>query len=245
MAKGMSEPIGDVGWPGGAKAAISLTYDGGLPDHLLIAKPLLEALDISATFYLSATAFVENPRSWIGMAQRGHEIGNHSLYGVTGMRGELPNWTLEMVDDDLQMTEALLREHLPGPPERSFAYPGDLPLTAEGSYEGIVESHFHWARSLHDGLNHAIFCNPHSLLSVTAADLQGPQLIRRAEEALELGAWVIFVFGGFNSRTDASDADEHEMLLRHLTKRRQHFHIAPVREVAIFVTEARERMIVG
>src|ERR1044072_3460119 len=135
MATGMSEPIGEGGWPGGAKAAISLTYDGGLPDHLLIAQPLLLNVGFNATFYLSATAFLENPRVWSSLATRGHEIGNHSLFGVTGLRGELPNWTLEMVDDDLQMTEALLREHIPGPTERSFAYPADQPFTSEGSYE--------------------------------------------------------------------------------------------------------------
>ena len=143
----MSEPIGSMGWPQGAKAAVSLTYDGGLPDHLVLVEPLLRTLALRSTFYLSATFFLENPRAWASMANQGHEIGNHSLFGVTGPRGELSNWTLEMVETDLQMTEALLRDNLPGPEERSFAYPGDNPTCAEGSYESVVEEHFRWVRT--------------------------------------------------------------------------------------------------
>src|SRR4051812_40920195 len=129
MPSGISEPIGSVGWPGGASAAVSLSYDGGLPDHLMLAEPLLRSLDLRASFYLSATFFLENPQAWSSLAAKGHEIGNHSLFGVTGPRGELPNWTLEMVDTDLMMTESLLRDYVPGPPFRSFAYPGDHPMT--------------------------------------------------------------------------------------------------------------------
>lgn len=130
----MSARIGSIGWPGKAKAAVSLTYDGGLPEHLFLVEPLLRTLDLKVTFYLSATFFLENPRAWAALASGGHEIGNCSLFGVTGPGGELPNWTLEMVDDDLRHLEELLRGHVPGPSERSFAYPGDNPISAEGSY---------------------------------------------------------------------------------------------------------------
>lgn len=240
----MSEPIGSAGWPGGAKAAISLTYDGGLPDHLILAEPLLRTLDLKATFYLSATFFLENPRAWSAMANQGHEIGNHSLFGVTGPRGELPNWTLEMVDEDLCSTEALLRDYVPGPQERSFAYPGDAPMTAEGSYECVVSQHFHWARSMQEGLNHAIFCNPHSLRVIPSFGISGAGMVQRVEEAVELGAWAIFVFEGLGVGADSCSERDHETLLRHLAARKDALFVAPVREVAEYIVKARERMTV-
>lgn len=244
MASGMSEPIGSVGWPDGAKAAISLTYDGGLPDHLMLAEPLLRVLGLRATFYLSATFFLENPRAWAALATQGHEIGNHSLFGVTGSRGELPNWTLEMVETDLQMTESLLRDYLPGPAERSFAYPGDVPITSEGPYDGVVDQLFHWARTRQVGLNHAIFCNPHALRSLPSFDLSGAGMVQKAEEALDLGAWAIFVFEGIGAGKDSCGERDHEVLLRHLAARGDELYIAPVRDVAEYVISARERMTV-
>jgi len=240
----MPEPIGNMGWPGGAKAAISLTYDGGLPDHLLLAEPLLRTLGLHATFYLSATFFLENPRAWASMADQGHEIGNHSLFGVTGPRGELPNWTLEMVGTDLQMTETLLHDNLPGPAERSFAYPGDLPITAEGSYESVVDRHFKWARTRQDGLNHAVFCNLRSLLAVSSFGQSGAGLVERAEEAMDLGAWCVFVFEGLGVGATSCGEGDHEVLLRHLASQGDDLYIAPVRDVAGYVSSVRDRMTV-
>jgi peptidoglycan-N-acetylglucosamine deacetylase len=240
----MSEPIGSVGWPDRARAAVSLTYDGGLPDHLLLVEPLLRVLGMRATFYLSATFFLENPRAWAEMATQGHEIGNHSLFGVTASRGELPNWTLEMVDTDLHMTESLLRDYLPGPRERSFAYPGDYPMTSEGSYESVVEQHFRWARTRQEGLNHAVFCNPRSLRAVPSFGMSGAGMVQRSEEALELGAWAIFVFEGLGTGRDTCGERDHEVLLRHLAARDEELYIAPVREVAEYVVNVRDRITV-
>jgi hypothetical protein len=236
------EPIGSMGWPMGARAAVSLSYDGGLPEQLFLAEPLLRAFGFHATFYLSATFFLENSRAWAGLASQGHEIGNHSLFGVTGPRGELPNWTLEMVETDLQMTESLLRDYLPGPHDRSFAYPGDNPITAEGPYESVVDHHFRWARTRQEGINHAVFCNPRSLRAVLSFGKSGAGLVQKAEETLELGAWAIFVFEGIGAGNDSCGERDHELLLRHLAARQDDFYIAPVREIADYVVRARQRI---
>ncbi len=233
----MAEPIGSLGWPGEAKAAISLTYDGGLPEHLYLVEPLLRTLEFNATFYLSATFFLENPRAWAALAGQGHEIGNHSLFGVTGPGGELPNWTLEMVETDLRHTELLLREFVPGQAERSFAYPGDNPITGEGPYMSVVEENFHWARTMQEGLNHAVFCKSQALQVVRSQGLSGAGLIERAEEAIELGAWAVFVFEGIGQ-----GERDHEILLRHLAAKRSELYIGPVRDIAAYIDGARERL---
>jgi len=240
----MSEPIGNVGWPNGARAAVTLTYDGGLPEHLFLVEPLLRTLGLRATFYLSATFFLENPRAWAAIAANGHEIGNQSLFGVTGPEGELSNWTLEMVEDDLRHLEELLHDHVCGPAERSFAYPGTNPVTAEGSYEAVVERNFLWARTCHEGLNHAVFCNPLSLRIIPSFGVSGAGLAQKVEEAMDLGAWAIFAFEGLAAGNRACEERDHESLLRYVAAKGGNLYVAPVREVAEYVVAARERMMV-
>ncbi len=240
----MSDSLGSMTWPMGARGAVSLSYDGGLPEHLHLAEPLLRRLGLTATFFLSATFFLENPEAWSSLATRGHEIGNHSLYGVTGPRGELPNWTLEMVDTDLQMTEALLRDYVPGPEDRSFAYPGDRPKTAEGSYEDVVDQQFQWARTRHEGFNHPVFCDPKSLRCVKSFGLSGAGLVQKVEEGAELGAWMIFVFEGLGSGRESCGEIDHEILLRHLSHRKDKLLIAPVRDVAEYIVSMRQQVTV-
>src|SRR5436853_6635286 len=119
-----------------------------------------------------------------------------------------------MVDTDLQMTETLLRDYLPGPADRSFAYPGDNPMTSEGSYESVVDQHFRWARTRQVGLNHAIFCNPRALRAVPSFGLSGAGMVQKSEEALDLGAWAIFVFEGIGTGADSCGERDQELLRR-------------------------------
>jgi len=76
-------------FPEDKTSAVSLTFDDGKRDHLLHAVPLLEKYGFRGTFYIIAGRVPEKADSWINapmcwaeirmIAQRGHEIGNHSL----------------------------------------------------------------------------------------------------------------------------------------------------------------------
>jgi hypothetical protein len=232
------------GWPENAQAAISLTYDGGLPEHLHLAHPILHILRLPATFYMSATYFLDNPRAWAKVAEQGNEIGNHSLFGVAGERGELPNWTIDMVQADLRDTETLLRDYVPDAEPRSFAYPGDMPMCADGSYEAVVEATFPFARTSQEGFNHAVFVNPCKLLSFRTEGRSGAGLVEIVEEAAELGAWLILATEQIGSSRHALAEQDQETLLRHLSTNRERFHLAPVREVGKIVVEKRRDMLI-
>ena len=68
-------------WPGGQRAAVSLTYDDGLAVHRESVAPRLAALGLGATFYVNAHAGVTaDPRAWRAVADAGHELGNHLLF---------------------------------------------------------------------------------------------------------------------------------------------------------------------
>lgn len=90
---GMS--LGDLPglFPDGRAAAISLTYDDGLPQHLDCAMPDLEAGDLRGTFYVATRrrgdlAWGPRVAEWKAAHRRGHEIGNHTQYHPCG--GERP-----------------------------------------------------------------------------------------------------------------------------------------------------------
>src|SRR6476646_9727332 len=68
-------------WPGGARAAVSLTYDDGLNSQLDNAIPELDRLGFKATFFLTEQNVREGRRlaDWERVAADGHEVANHTV----------------------------------------------------------------------------------------------------------------------------------------------------------------------
>jgi peptidoglycan/xylan/chitin deacetylase (PgdA/CDA1 family) len=66
-------------WPGGAKAAVILTYDDALDSQLNHVVPVLDAAGFKATFFLSNVQLKDVPR-WRRVAGEGHELGNHTVF---------------------------------------------------------------------------------------------------------------------------------------------------------------------
>lgn len=71
-------------WPGGAKAAICLTFDDNLLSQLNFAIPKMEKYGYRGTFFIVAQ-WIDDQAKWDGCAERwkkiygmGHEIGCHS-----------------------------------------------------------------------------------------------------------------------------------------------------------------------
>ena len=88
MAAGSDAGGGDPGtFPGGATAAVSLTYDDGLDPHVAVVGPVLDAHGMKGTFFLSNFEGVDhqwalpnlkdplNARhmAWQAMGQKGHD----------------------------------------------------------------------------------------------------------------------------------------------------------------------------
>ncbi len=61
-------------WPGGAKAAVVLTYDDALPSQLDHAVPALDAAGLKGTFFL-ANVRAQDVARWRAVARDGHELG--------------------------------------------------------------------------------------------------------------------------------------------------------------------------
>lgn len=67
--------------PGNKRAAVSLTFDDGLQCQLDYAIPAMDEHSIKGTFFLPAMcpAYPVHWPSWRAVADRGHELGGHSV----------------------------------------------------------------------------------------------------------------------------------------------------------------------
>ena len=118
-------------WPDGKSAAVCLTYDDGLDCHLDIAAPALESFGFKGTFYCTgfSSSLSKRMEDWRSMAQRGHELGNHTLFHPChGDKFEwikpeydLNHYTFDQLKNELRTANVLLKA-VDGLQERTFAY---------------------------------------------------------------------------------------------------------------------------
>lgn len=121
-------------WPNGAKAAICLTYDDGLPSHINTVAPMLEVYDFRGTFFptMSSPSLKNDMDKWRALATAGHELGNHTLFHPCqkSMKGmdwvpdhyNLDDYSLARIYEEIQMANTFLQA-LDSLEQRTFAYP--------------------------------------------------------------------------------------------------------------------------
>ena len=121
---------------------VSLTFDDALDCHLDTAVPLLERHGLPGTFYinLGSDTLARRHRDWQGVAARGHELGNHTLFhpGVAAKPWvsegiALEGYTLDRIARELTLANTFLRI-LDGRDERTFAFPCSNPWLGEASW---------------------------------------------------------------------------------------------------------------
>src|SRR5262249_12046788 len=148
--------VTDGPWPDGARGAVSLTFDDGLPSQLRVAIPMLNEHDLRGTFYLNPRGddWAERLGPWGGGAAGRARIGNHSLTHpcARGFRDTrtappaLEDLTLADLEADVLEAERRLRAAIPGSTGRSFAYPCYQDYVGEGvarhSYVPVIARHF-------------------------------------------------------------------------------------------------------
>ncbi|MFN3537847.1 MAG: polysaccharide deacetylase family protein, partial [Brevundimonas sp.] len=129
------------GWPGGARAAVVLTYDDALPSQLATAVPDLDARGLKGVFFLSNVAAEATP-AWRAVAEGGHELANHTIFHpcLAETFPADPRYTLEAYTPDTLIREierhnALLAA-LDGRDDHGFALPCDQTVAGGVDYLG-------------------------------------------------------------------------------------------------------------
>lgn len=128
LAIGAGAADARVRWPGGARAAVVLTYDDALPSQLDNALPALDAARLKATFFLSSVRAADIAR-WRAAAAHGHELANHTIFHpcLAATFPADPRYTLEAYTPDSLLREIaqqnVLLTALDGRSRHGFATP--------------------------------------------------------------------------------------------------------------------------
>lgn len=248
------QPAGD--WRG-KQCAVVLTYDDALDvdlDHVL---PALDSARLRGTFYLIGASPVVQRRlpEWRVAAQRGHELGNHSLVHPCDSRlpgrswvtpaNDLSTYTLPRVVQEIEVTNTLLQA-IDGQTRRTFAYPcGDLRV-ADSLFYRRLRRDFVAARGVQSGMPTL----PHVALdNVPAYALNGEtgaQLIALVRQAQQQRGLLVFLFHGVGGGHGLNvSRGAHQQLVRYLQQHEKEIWVAPMVEVATHIQEEQGKQAHG
>ena len=242
-------------WPKDAKAAISLTYDDGLPDNLDWAIPDLNERGIRGTFYLTTGKRYVQRRvcDWRKAFENGHEIGSHSVRHPCRADAyvkpprwlppalRLENWSVEKIIREIDDAADWLRDHIGDDPWRTYAYPccataiGDPP--DERPYATAVRKHHFAARSGVGGPNDPRAVDLMHIQSFLCNRPTLQELIGHCEQSLSDGGWTVLMFHSIGWRRMRTKRAVHKALLDYLAK--NPYWVAPLRDVAKYINAKR------
>jgi len=193
---------GSFVWPGGARAAVSLSFDDARTSQTDTCLKILDFYGVKATFYVSPDRMLERIEQWKKAAADGHEIGNHTVtHPCTGnfdwsRRNALEDFTLEKMEAELVEANRLVKEAL-GIEPVTFAYPCGQTFVGRGegtrSYVPLVGKKFLAGRAyMTEFLNNPEVCDLAQLSSAAMDGLASMDVITQIQKARDSGSWVIF-----------------------------------------------------
>jgi hypothetical protein len=242
-------------WPAGYQAAVSLTYDDGLPIHTTLAGPLLERHNLRATFYPPIHSDLRlHPARWRALAAAGHELGNHTVfhpcrqaepepYPWLEARYDLAGYSLEQLRAELEVANLVLYL-LDGQSERTFGNTccdttiGRGPL--EQPIEPLLGELFLAARGRLTGriAFPALGINRFDIGCIHIDGRSFDELRKLVETAQSGGGWALLMLHGIGPSTHGLYLDQgvHARFLAWLAGQPA-IWTAPVRTIACYMKE--------
>lgn len=242
----MVQNFSRVSWPDGQRAAVTLSYDDGIPCHFETVMPALEAAGLRGTFYVPVYSGIVNyAGQWRNMVARGHELGNHSLFhpcrGGSQRAWLDPVYDLRFYNERRWMEEMTVANYvlnqIDGRTERTYGNNCfDIYIGPEDNLiplEPMVSRLFTAARgeltSQPVNLSALDFCN----LGTVEADYRTfADLKAEIEKVVESGGWIIYTMHGVGKTHNLFiEEDEHAQLVKWLGQNADRIWTAPLIEV--------------
>jgi peptidoglycan/xylan/chitin deacetylase (PgdA/CDA1 family) len=243
-----SQCFAQVPW-NGKKCAVALTYDDALHVHLDHAIPALDSLGLLGTFYISASgAAATRIDAWRSAAQKGHELGNHTLYhpciatgrGWVEAERDLEKYTVQRIVDEISMTNLLL-EAIDGKKKRTFAYPCGDEHAGGKSYVNEITDKFVAARGVRTESQRWQDVNIMRVSSHMISGHDGPYMINLVKEAMKKNQLVVFLFHGVGGEHNLDvSLKAHRELLQFLKKNESEIWTAPFIDIAEHVANLQK-----
>lgn len=240
-------------WSNGAKAAICLTYDDGLPSHIHTVGPALKKYDLRATFYptMASESIQADMKQWRQLALDGHELGNHTLYHPCQKSEPDMDWVPDWYNLDEYSTAQLLGEvkvanaflkALDGHSSRSFAYPCGHFHAGGQDFSKPLQAHAAAARDASE-LQLA-------LPDIGAVDLfhipswapnghNEKALIEYVEKVIKKQTLSSFTFHGVGAEHMQISVEAHEALLKYLVKNKDKIWVTTIEAAASYLQKNR------
>ena len=228
------------------KAAVVLTYDDAVNQHLDNAIPVLDSLGLKATFYITgySASVRERLNDWRQLATRGHELGNHTLYHpCVGGQGrewvkpeyDLRHYTIQRMVDETRMNNVFLQA-LDGKTRRTFAFTcGDMKI-GDSSFIGLMKNDFVAARAVRAEM-HTI--DKVDLYNTDCYYVNGQTAVQMEEwvkKAIETKSLLVILFHGVGGGNALNvEIPEHRLFLQYLRQHESELWIAPMVEVADYI----------
>jgi peptidoglycan/xylan/chitin deacetylase (PgdA/CDA1 family) len=225
-------------FPHGTRGVVSLTYDDALDVHFDHAMPDLEAAGLRGTFYVPTGEhpimnFTRRPADWRSVAERGHEVGNHTHHHPCGSchpfvkKGfTLEEYDLARIEAELRQANDALRAAVGPTAGRSFAYTccEDFVGPDHTSYRPVTEKLFVASRGGGLGPTSADpaavdFRYVPSWALVQTDPINA--ILAHLDTAAERGHWIVLQFHGVGGGHSMNVTREtHQAICRHLHDRR-------------------------
>lgn len=239
-----------ISWPDGKKAAIILTYDDGLRSQRDIVMPQLEAKGFRGTFFLYGLVVEEQDvPEWRAAAERGHELGNHSMYhpclagsvdsSSISLCHALECYSVKDILGEIRMMNSFLYA-IDGRKEHPYAYPcGQWVAGGEDYSQPLLDSGL--AKYSRTTVENPIISDPGELnLSqipafAVLAGCQADEMIRYVEKVLAMQGFGVLVFHGVGGDYLTVDAVEHQKLVDYLSAHSNEIWVGTFSEILDYV----------
>lgn len=215
-------------FPGGRRAAVSLTYDDCLPCHRAEVAPALSARGLAGTFFCPAGYgdLHDNVAAWRAVAATGHELGNHTCFHPCRRREgaawpdpayDLKTYSRRRIVDELLLADRVLRL-VDGQERRAYAATcGNTTVGPDGAEESFVDDLRRVATVVRSGRGGIQpLRRPDFVLgSVSADGRDAATTIAAIEPVLDAGGWVLVEMHGVGAGTHSLHVarDEHDRLI--------------------------------
>jgi peptidoglycan-N-acetylglucosamine deacetylase len=191
-----------IAWPGGARMALSLSFDDGRESQVTQGLPVFARHGARVTLYVVPSAVERALAGWKQAAAAGHEIGNHSLtHSCSGnfpfaRQKALEDHSLERMREELADANRRIVALLGVAPPRSFAYPCGQTFVGRGrqtqSYVPVVAELFLSGRGwLDEAANDPGFVDLAQTLGVEMDGKDFAAIRPLLDDARKTGAWLV------------------------------------------------------
>ncbi|HSC53268.1 MAG TPA: polysaccharide deacetylase family protein [Phnomibacter sp.] len=242
----------DKPWKG-KKAAVVLTYDDAIDEHLDNAIPVLDSLQLKATFYVTAFSNSVQTRlnEWKKLAAHGHELGNHTLYHPCMGAGpgrewvkpenDLSKYSVQRIENEARMTNVFLQA-LDGKTKRTFAYTcGDM-VVADSFFMNGMHNDFVAARAVRNEMHTIDKIDLYNVDCYMVNNHTAAQMQAWVEQAKKTNSLLVILFHGVGGGNGLNvSQEEHRKFLLWLKKQQKDIWIAPMLDVATYVQQKQKR----